>query len=52
MANSSYYVMCEGKGCFIRNFCKRYSDTTDIQMSYCDPETRDIYEAKHPQARY
>ena len=50
MANSSCYVMCEGKGCFIRNLCKRYSEAPDApepQIPYCDPETRYMYESNN-----
>ena len=47
MANSSFYTMCEGKGCFIRDHCKRFNITSEAQMSYCDPETRDMYEPKN-----
>lgn len=46
MAESSYYVMCAGKGCFIRNHCKRYTDIGETHIEYCDPENRDLYEAK------
>jgi hypothetical protein len=47
--NDDYYALCEGKGCGIRNLCKRYtqSQSDKTEFPYCDPETRYMYESKN-----
>lgn len=40
------YMLCEGKGCFVRNLCKRFTQTQEADIPYCDPETRYMYESK------